>query len=117
MLNASRLKLKSIFSRRLSKEILLYSTASFIALVVPFALLPILTRVFSQADFGYFGIFQSIVNIVGKLVAFGTCAALIRSYALIEKSDRSTYFASCLFVVSITATCLLYTSPSPRDRG
>lgn len=108
MLNASRLKLKSIFSRRLSKEILLYSTASFIALVVPFALLPILTRVFSQADFGYFGIFQSIVNIVGKLVAFGTCAALIRSYALIEKSDRSTYFASCLFVVSITATVVIF---------
>ena len=106
-MNLEKFKVGNALNGRLPKEILLYGLASFVSLLVPLSLLPILTRVLSNADYGYFGIFQSIVNVVGTLVLFGGSGALIRAYALISKNEKSVYFSSC-FLLSIALSAAVF---------
>ena len=106
-MNLEKFKVGNALNGRLPKEILLYGLASFVSLLVPLSLLPILTRVLSNADYGYFGIFQSIVNVVGTLVLFGGLGALIRAYALISKNEKSVYFSSC-FLLSIALSAAVF---------
>lgn len=70
-----------------------------------FALTPIVSRLFTPADFGTFGAFNSITSIVGAAITLEYTQAIMLPKA---KSDAlNLFFISCFSTIMITIICML----------
>jgi O-antigen/teichoic acid export membrane protein len=58
--------------KRLAGDGAIYFSGAVLAAIVPFLLLPILTRTLGPAEFGLIGIFISLVGVLGAVVGAGT---------------------------------------------
>ena len=88
------------------RNVLVIMSGTVIAQAIGFAVSPVISRLFSPADFGVFGSFNAVVNVI--------TAGVTLEYAQAVVLPRETATAVHLFVVSIAATlavtlCLLCT--------
>lgn len=86
------------------RNVLVVMSGTAIAQVVGFALSPIISRLFSPADFGVFGSFNSVASIVAAGVTLDYCQAIMLPK---ERDDAFHLFlAACLATVAVSFLCL-----------
>ena len=86
------------------KNVLVVMSGTALAQVLSFALSPIISRLYSPADFGVFGSFTAILGVVGAVMTLEYSQALILPK---QKDDAFGLFViSCLSTLLIVAFCL-----------
>jgi O-antigen/teichoic acid export membrane protein len=68
-------------------------------LIIPFLLLPVLTRYLEPSDYGRAAMFQSVVSISNTATAFALRYPLLRAFSVGPKEDRARYLSSILTIV------------------
>lgn len=76
-----------IFIKRIFTSFSIYAGANFVSQVIPFILLPVLTRLLSPREYGLLATFTAIMGISNIVVPFGTSSAVIRGYYDRGKKD------------------------------
>ncbi|MEI6193987.1 MAG: oligosaccharide flippase family protein [Verrucomicrobiota bacterium] len=102
-----RVLLKGAFFKNIFTVI--FGTA--VAQVISLALMPVVSRIFTPADFGAFGSFTAVLGV------FGAGATLQYSQALMlpkEETEAAHLFVlSCLATLGLASLCLLFNLVSP----
>jgi len=109
--NVFRSILANVTKSSFVRNLLIVMSGTALAQILGYALSPIISRLFSPSDFGVFGSFYAIVNIIaaGLTLDYGLAIVLPR-----EKNDAANLFAlSCLSTLIISAGCLIVTLLSP----
>jgi len=108
-IRALNLQLKNILVRlrksSFVRNILVVMSGTAMAQVIGFALTLIISRLFSPYDFGVFGSFNSVVNIIAAGVTLNYTQAIMLPK---EKDDAINLFAvSCLCTAMVAFLCLI----------
>lgn len=82
------------------KNVLSMIIGRVIAQSIPILLTPVLTRIYSPEDFGVFGVFATIVAIVGMVSSGRYCLSIILPKS-IEKSKRLFFLSSTLTILTV----------------
>ena len=92
-----------------------YMLANVLRAVVPFALLPILTRYLTPEEYGFVAMFQVLVGFIGPLVGLNVHGAVQRRYYDRDGTDLPAYIGSSLAILfgsaSAVAAALLVVGP------
>lgn len=93
------------------RNVLLIMSGTAIAQLIGFALSPVISRLFSPADFGVFGSFNAVASIIATGVTLEYSQALMLPK---EKGDAANLFCvSCLSTSIIAFCCLLACLAAP----
>jgi len=84
----------------------IYTVSSFFNAAIPFLLLPYLTSVLSQNDYGVITMFTSVLGFVIPFISINTAAAIARSYYN-KEVVLTIYIANCLLIITIGFVLLL----------
>ncbi|MDD2367116.1 MAG: oligosaccharide flippase family protein [Desulfuromonadaceae bacterium] len=96
-------------SSSLVKNAAVYSASNILNAVIPFLLLPVLTRVLTPGDYGVIAMFTSLLGILGAFTGFSVQGAVNVRYVDRDKIDYPRYVGSCLFILLIsTVTTLVF---------
>lgn len=101
----------------LAKDLFLYGFFTGLTGLVGLILLPIFTRIFSQAEYGIIEIISVAANLVTVVACLSLEAAVVRYLPQIKNAcDRKTYFSTILIAVIIFAMilfllCLILSKP------
>ena len=97
---SQRLRNSSFF-----KNVLIVMSGNALAQIIGYALIPLISRLFTPADFGLFGNFSSVVSIITAGITLEYYQAMMLPK---EKSDAlNLFFVSCLTCIIITLLCLV----------
>lgn len=87
------------------KNVLIVMSGTVIAQVIGFALLPVISRLFTPADFGIFGSFNAVVSVIAAGITLEYSQAIMLPK---EKDDAlSLFFISCISTVFIAFICTM----------
>ena len=87
---------------------MIYFLSNLGASIVPFLLLPILTRYLSIAEYGQVAMFQTFLIAVGSFIGISAQgAASVRYYDSDERHDYASYVGSCFLILLITIVATL----------
>jgi O-antigen/teichoic acid export membrane protein len=84
---------------RIAKSIVSYGFSNALFVGVPLILMPILARKLSVVDFGHYGIFITVVAMLGGFVGLNTGAAVTVRYCKNGHDDTSKYIHASLIVL------------------
>lgn len=84
-----------------------YTILNFTEKAIPFLILPILTRVLSKDDIGYFILYQSIVEIIIPMMTFNIDSSILINYYKLENKRFSVYFSNGIFLFIIIYPLIL----------
>ena len=101
----------------LGKSILSYLPVNLANMVTAFGTIAILTRLLEPAEFGIYAIAMITMQFVHMGLFTWMEAAMARFQARAERENDVASHLKTLYVLGLLTGCLLYTSPSPRDRG
>ena len=90
---------------RFAGQIMTYTLFSALQKSIPFLLLPIWTRIFTQAEMGDYIIFQSINVIVFPIVSLSMDSSLIINYFRIKKILFSYYLTNVVCLALFSSVC------------
>lgn len=94
------------------KNVLVVMSGTALAQVISFALAPIISRLYSPADFGVFGAYIAIIQVVAAAITLQYSQALMLPK---QKSDAfGLFIISCLSTLTIAALCLVVCSSVPH---
>lgn len=85
--------------RSLLKNAAVYSFSNILNAVIPFLLLPILTRVLSPAEYGVLAMFTATLGILGAFTGLSVHGAVNVRFVDRETIDYPRYVGSCLYVL------------------
>jgi O-antigen/teichoic acid export membrane protein len=83
----------------------IYIVSNLINSAIPFALLPVLTRVLTPAEYGVLALFLLAVTLFEPLIGISTSTAVSRRYFDREEIDFSAYLSTCLYL--LVASCVV----------
>jgi len=87
------------------KNLLVLMTGTAVAQVIGFALSPVISRLFTPADFGVFGTFSSVLGVLAAAITLEYTQAIFLQK---EETDAINLFAlSCICTAIISSACLL----------
>ncbi|MGD0275167.1 MAG: oligosaccharide flippase family protein [Syntrophales bacterium] len=87
------------------KNIFIVMSGTVIAQAIGYALLPLISRLFSPSDFGIFGSFNAVSGVIAAGVTLEYSQAIMLPK---EKGDAiNLFFVSCLVTIIITIICLV----------
>jgi len=87
------------------KNLLIVMSGTVLGQAVGFFLLPVISRLFTPTDFGVFGSFNAVVNVVAAGVTLDYSQAIMLPK---EKNDAMhLFFLSCLSTLFVTFLCLV----------
>lgn len=93
------------------KNVVVVMSGTAVAQIISFSLTPIISRLFSPADFGIFGSFNSIATIVAAGVTLQYTQAIMLPK---EKEDAiNLFFVSCLCTLVVGFLCLIFCLIAP----
>ena len=83
----------------------IYLFSNILNAVIPFILLPILTRYLSPEEYGEVAIFQTLLGALGAFVGMTFVGAANRKFydSNLEKSELAEFIGSCVQLISISA--------------
>jgi len=80
-----------------------YFASTLINALVPFLLLPVMTRLMDPSDYGRAAMFQSICYIASTLSGFAMRTPLMRFFAISGRAERRDYLASNMAISGLLA--------------
>ena len=86
--------LKGVQSSSLVKHASVYTLSNIFEKGIPFAILPILTRIMSQEDVGYFTLYQSLMALFLPLFTLSIDSSIILNYFKINEDKFRVYFSN-----------------------
>ncbi|RAJ07122.1 oligosaccharide flippase family protein [Arenibacter echinorum] len=92
---------------RFFKNASIYTVSDIINKMVPFILLPVLTRYLSPADYGIISIFAVFTSILGVFISLETHGAISVKFFKISREQLKIYIANVLLIVAITTSIVL----------
>lgn len=114
-------KIRQLIPLRVVQSTSVYFIGEVLTRIVPFLLIPVLTRYLSPEHYGLFGVFQVLLGIAGPVIHFGLSGAVNRFYFERddEKFDFAVFVANCLYITSAAAVIAgliiaLFASPLSR---
>jgi len=87
------------------RNFLIVMSGTVLAQVIGFALTPVISRLFTPADFGVFGSFNAVVSIISAGITLEYSQAIMLPKKKSEAFDL--FFISCLSTIIITFLCVL----------
>ncbi len=98
--------IRSVFASSFFRNILVVMTGSSIAQGISYLLSPIVSRLFTAADFGLFGSFNAVFGIIGSLITLDFSQAIM----LPKEKHRALnlFVLSCLCTLAISALCAVF---------
>jgi O-antigen/teichoic acid export membrane protein len=91
--------ISDLYKSKSARAALVYMTSTTANLVIPFLLLPVLTRYLEPSDYGRAAMFQSVVSIANTATAFALRYPLLRAFSVGPSEDRPRYLSSILAIV------------------
>lgn len=96
-----------MFSRSsLFGSAIVYAGSNVLNAIVPFLLLPILTRVLPPEEYGQVAMFQVLTGIVGPFVGLSVHGAIARMYYERESIDLPAYVFGCFLILTVSSTAV-----------
>lgn len=92
---------------RFVKNISVYTSSDILNKMIPFVLLPVLTRYLTPEDYGIIAMFFVFISILGIIMTLETNTAISVNYFKISREKLKIYIANILLVISV-ATCLTF---------
>lgn len=83
---------------RLVKESFAYTLINVLDKAIPFAILPILTRILSKEEVGFYVLYQSIYQIFIPVVTLNLENAVILNFFRLKKEQFTNYFSSVFYL-------------------
>lgn len=80
----------------------IYLFANVLNSLVPFLLLPVLTRVLTPADYGVIAMFAVALNFVSTITGLNTNSSVGVKYYKLEEDIFPVYLSSCFFILLVT---------------
>ncbi len=106
--------LKKYLKTKLLRTFGIYTTANLINALIPFLLLPLLTRYLSPSDYGIVSIFQVLLNVTLPFAGLNVVGAINRYY--FEKKIKFNLFVGNSFLIlSLSSVILLILFLSFKD--
>jgi O-antigen/teichoic acid export membrane protein len=99
--------LKKIFKNKFLKNTSIYTVTDVLNKIVPFALLPVLTRYLTPEDYGIIAMFFVLTNILGIITTFETNTAIGVNFFKISKNELKVYIVNVLLLISIVTSVVL----------
>lgn len=95
-----------------------YLAANVLNAAIPFALLPVLTRYLSPAEYGQVAMFQTLLAGLAAFIGVNVAGAAARKFYDhdIDDAGMARFMASCLQIVVATGVATLIASFAVRDR-
>jgi O-antigen/teichoic acid export membrane protein len=99
------MSLRPILNSRLIKGSAVYLLSNIVSAAIPFALLPVLTRYLSPAEYGEVGMFQTLVSALAAFVGLTAVGAVSRKYfdVGIQAGELGEFVGSCFLVLAASA--------------
>ena len=91
--------IKTILKSSLFRTAGFYGGFTIINAIIPFLLLPILTRAMTPTDFGLVAIFSVLMTFFSPFIGLSTHAAIARQYYNKEDVDFRIYLTNCFFIL------------------
>lgn len=97
--------LKKIKDNSLLSSSAIYLASNILNAAIPFALLPLLTRYLSPAEYGEVAIFQTLLGALGGFVGLSVAGAAGRKYydGNLDEYDLKYFIAACLQVLIVSS--------------
>lgn len=92
---------------RFFKNASIYTVSDIINKLVPFILLPVLTRYLSPADYGIISIFAVFTSILGVFISLEMHGAISVKFFKISREQLKIYIANVLLIVAATTSIVL----------
>ena len=80
-------------------SIVIYLGGGIIGKIIPFLLLPVLTRYLDPEDFGLYATYQSVFVLITAFVGINLNGAIIRGYTKLEINEFPIYLYSCMVLL------------------
>ena len=101
---------KSNSIHSLLKGAAVYSVTNVLNALIPFLLLPILTRVLPPADYGVLAMFMAFVGILSALTGLSVHGAINVRFVQRDKIDFPRYVGSCFAILLVSTSLVLILS-------
>jgi len=98
---------KKIFANKFLKNTSIYVIVDILNKMVPFVLLPVLTRYLTPSDYGIIAMFFVLISILGIIVTFEGLSAISVNYFKISKDKLKVYITNTLLLVSVATSIVL----------
>lgn len=100
--------MKKIIRSKFFKHASIYTFADILNKMVPFILLPILTRYLTPEEYGIIAMFLVAISIITIASTFDTHTAISVNYFKMTRENLKIFIANVLFLISITSIiCLM----------
>ncbi len=95
-----------------------YLLSNALSALIPFALLPVLTRYLSPSEYGQVAMFQTFVTALGAATGLSVAGAAVRKFydGGLAAQDLRDFIASCLQIIIVTGLASLLGVALLRDR-
>ncbi|MEN6348203.1 MAG: oligosaccharide flippase family protein [Syntrophomonas sp.] len=88
-----------LFNSSIIKSTLIYTCSNIAVAIVPFLLLPIMTKYLSTSDYGIISNYFLLVSITSSFVGVNVHGAIMLAYYDQEKIDLPLYIKNCLLII------------------
>lgn len=99
--------MKNIAQLSIIRNGLTYLSGGMLGGLVPFLMLPVLTRYLSPSDFGIVATFQSILTLSFAFIGLNTTGAIVRNYTELSKDEFAVYIFNCIIILLISVGIVL----------
>tara|TARA_R110002049_G_scaffold75916_1_gene195374 strand:- start:6895 stop:8160 length:1266 start_codon:yes stop_codon:yes gene_type:complete len=96
-----------LIQSRFFKNASIYTVSDIINKLVPFILLPVLTRYLSPSDYGIISIFAVFTSILGVFISLEMHGAISVKFFKISREQLKIYIANVLLIVAVTTSIVL----------
>ncbi|MBC8770465.1 oligosaccharide flippase family protein [Arenibacter sp. BSSL-BM3] len=98
-----------LIKSRFFKNASIYTVSDILNNLVPFVLLPVLTRYLTPSDYGIISMFTVFTSILGVFISLEMHGAISVKFFKITKEELKVYIANVLLLVAITTSLVLVT--------
>ncbi|MCM4163335.1 MULTISPECIES: oligosaccharide flippase family protein [unclassified Arenibacter] len=99
--------MRGILKSRFIKNASIYTVADILNKLVPFVLLPVLTRYLTPSDYGIISMFTVFTSILGVFISLEMHGAISVKFFKLTKEELKIYIANVLVIVSVTTSLVL----------
>ncbi|MCH7414628.1 oligosaccharide flippase family protein [Belliella sp. R4-6] len=96
-----KLNINKLRNSKVVKHSLGYTALNFIEKLLPFLILPILTRVLSKEEVGLFVLYQTLVEVLMPIVTLSIDNSILINYYKLTSKEFSKYFSNSFLLVLI----------------
>jgi O-antigen/teichoic acid export membrane protein len=90
--------IQSLFNSSLAKYAGIYTVSNILEKGIPFAILPILSRVLTKDDVGYYTLYQALLTLLIPLYTLSVDSSVILNYFKIDFEKFKVYFSNGIFL-------------------